>query len=105
MEKTRKVFIGWGLEPMEDSGVINCGEYDSVEEATKAVADAGLMLAEIESEYEELSDITNEWPGRNTAQGQAKLCRLRDLISKATGREAEEVQDDYCSRVIAKKGI
>lgn len=60
---------------------------------------------EIESEYEELSDITNEWPGRNTAQGQAKLCRLRDLISKATGREAEEVQDDYCSRVIAKKGI
>lgn len=60
MEKTRKVFIGWGLEPMEDSGVINCGEYDSVEEATKAVADAGLMLAEVETEYRKPKAMTIE---------------------------------------------
>lgn len=56
------------------------------------------LLAEIEREYVELADIHNNWHGRNTPNGQAKLCRLRDLISKHTGREPREVQDDYGMR-------
>ena len=56
------------------------------------------LLQEIEREYEELADIGNDWPGRNTMSGQIKLGRLRDLIAKATGRDSKEVQDDYSMR-------
>ncbi|EZP51437.1 hypothetical protein [Delftia sp. RIT313] len=56
------------------------------------------LLAEIEREYTELSDFQNEWHGRNTEAGQAKLCRLRALIAKTTGRDEQDVQDDYGTR-------
>ena len=56
------------------------------------------LLAEIEREYTALSDFQNEWHGRNTEAGQAKLCRLRALIAKATGRDEQDVQDDYGTR-------
>lgn len=59
------------------------------------------LLAAVESEYIFLADIHNEWPGRHTPEGQQKLCRLRDLICKATGREAQDVQDDYGNRNLA----
>lgn len=60
------------------------------------------LLAAVESEYIFLADIHNEWPGRHSPEGQMKLCRLRDLICKATGRDAQDVQDDYGNRNVAK---
>lgn len=68
----------------------------------RLIASAPDLLAAVESEYIFLADIHNEWPGRHSADGQQKLCRLRDLICKATGREAQEVQDDYGNRNFAK---
>lgn len=64
---------------------------------------APALLAEIEREYIELADVHNNWPGRDTLAGQEKLSRMRDLIAKATGRSAQEVQDDYGTRA-AKAG-
>ncbi|VVE85160.1 hypothetical protein [Pandoraea sputorum] len=61
------------------------------------------LLDEVESLYAELADFHNEWPGRSTSAGQAKLVRLRDLISKATGRDSQEVQDDFTNRSIIAK--
>jgi hypothetical protein len=68
----------------------------------RLIAAAPDLLAAVESEYIFLADIRNEWPGRCTVEGQQKLCRLRDLICKATGREAWDVQDDYGNRNVAK---
>jgi len=62
------------------------------------------LLAEVEAQYIELADIHNDWPGRHTMKGQQKLCRLRDLICKATGREARDVQDDYSNRSLVATG-
>lgn len=62
-----------------------------------------MLLDEVEREYTELADIHNNWPGRDTMAGQAKLCRLRDLIAKATGRDPQDVQDDYGTRIALAK--
>jgi hypothetical protein len=53
------------------------------------------LIAHVESEYADLADITNEWPGRCSVAGQERLCRIRDLIAKARGRDAREVQDEF----------
>jgi hypothetical protein len=80
---------------------------DSIERKYEAAANARLiatapeLLAAVESEYIFLADIHNEWPGRHSPEGQMKLCRLRDLICKATGREGQDVQDDYGNRNLA----
>lgn len=69
----------------------------------RLMAAAPCLLAEIEREYTDLADFHNNWPGRSTAEGQMKLCRLRDLIAVATGRSERDVQDDYGMRkAIAK---
>jgi hypothetical protein len=84
---------------------------DSVARKVEAAANARLiaaapdLLAAVESEYIFLADIHNEWPGRHTPEGQMKLCRLRDLICKATGRESQDVQDDYGNRNLAKAEV
>ncbi len=57
------------------------------------------LLAIAERAYIKFGDFTADWPGRNTGAGQALLGDLRNAIAKATGREAEAVQDDYCIRV------
>lgn len=69
------------------------------EDRARLIAAAPDLLAEVEREYTELADHRNEWPGRSTHAGQAKLCRLRDLICEATGREPQDVQDDYGNRL------
>lgn len=69
----------------------------------RLIAAAPELLEEVEREYAELADINNEWPGRNTLEGQAKLIRLRDLISRATGRSERDVQDDYGMRAAIAK--
>lgn len=76
---------------------------ESSEDNALVVRAAPDLLAEIEREYAELADVRNNWPGRNTTLGQAKLCRLRDLICLATGRDAENVQDDYGTRAAISK--
>ncbi len=73
-----------------------------MEANARLIAAAPALIAEIEREYEELADIRNEWPGRCTWEGQAKLCRLRDLIAAATGREPKDVQDDFSMRAIRR---
>jgi hypothetical protein len=62
------------------------------------IAAAPDLLAEVEDTYAFLADIANQWPGRHSAEGQARLCRLRDLICKVTSREPQDVQDDYGNR-------
>lgn len=52
------------------------------------------LLSMVIQQYKELSNIRNQWPGRETMKGQKKLCDLRDLIAKATGQSAQEVQDN-----------
>ena len=47
----RKVFIAWAIDNTDDSGVINCGEFASIEQAEVAVLSLGLEIAEIETEY------------------------------------------------------
>lgn len=66
-----------------------------IENNSRLSACASDMLEEIISQYQELANVSNNWEGRNTPKGQAKLCRLRDLIANATGRTGEEVQNDY----------
>ena len=56
------------------------------------------LLDYVESEYAELADFRNDWTGRNAPEGQWKLCRLRDLISETTGRDQEDVQNDFGTR-------
>lgn len=70
----------------------------------RLIAAAPELLAEIEREYTELADFRNDWPGRDTPAGQAKLIRLRNLICKATGREQRDVQDDYGTRAAKATG-
>lgn len=60
------------------------------------------LVAALESAYTHLADNSNQWPERHTQYGQALLCRLRDAICKATGRDAQDVQDDYSNRYLAR---
>lgn len=82
-----------------------CFASEEEQEANaRLIAAAPELLAEIEREYTELSDIGNDWQGRHTIAGQQKLCRLRDLICKAIGSDAEDVQDDYGTRIANATG-
>jgi len=81
------------------------GSLTTLEANARLIATAPELLAAVESEYIFLADIHNEWPARNTPEGQMKLCRLRDLICKATGRESQDVQDDYGNRNLAKAEV
>ena len=76
--------IGGGML-QEVATCLICQEGD-IEANARLIAAAPDLLAECEREYTELADIYNNWPGRNTAKGQMKMCRLRDLIAAATGR-------------------
>lgn len=89
---------------LKDSAEVVSNDAPASVKPTKRLIDAApALLAELEREYIELADVHNNWPGRDTHQGQEKLCRLRDLIVKASGRSAQEVQDDYGARA-AKAG-
>lgn len=68
------------------------------EDNARLMAASSDLLGEIERQYIELADYRNEWPGRSTPAGQAKLIRMRDLIAKATGRSERDVQDDCGTR-------
>lgn len=47
---------------------------------------------ELWGHYVELANPLNEWPGRSSLYGQAKLCSLRKLISIISGEDEEQVQ-------------
>ena len=61
------------------------------------------LLEAVEQSYVILGGISNQWTGRHTIHGQSVLVNLRDAICAATGREAQEVQDDYCNRAALAK--
>ena len=61
------------------------------------------LLEAVEQSYVILGGISNQWTGRHTIHGQSVLVNLRDAICAATGREAQEVQDDYCNRAAIAK--
>ena len=82
--------VVWYAE-LPDQGLAN-------DRDTSLIAAAPELFAEVEREYIELANPRNDWDGRHTPEGQKKLCRLRDLIAKATGRDSEDVQDDYGNR-------
>ena len=44
--------------------------------------------------YRLLADVGHEWAGRHTPDGQMILINLRDAIAKATGEDAQTIQDD-----------
>lgn len=96
---------GWMIESSDGYRVAMLPNVSKLPENAanaRVIVAAPELLAEVEREYETLADIRNEWPGRYTPQGQAKLCRLRDLIAKATGRTEQDVQDDFGNRAIAE---
>lgn len=68
-----------------------------------AKAVVGDLLSWVEVEYITLADPRNEWPGRYTLDGQRRLCELRDLIARATGRDEQDVHDDYGNRATARR--
>ena len=77
-----------------------CEQGYPVESNARLIAAAPELLGEIESTYEWLADIHHNWPGRHSPVGQMRLIRLRNLISKATGRDEQDVQDDFGMRVV-----
>lgn len=52
----------------------------------------------IEDAYAVLGAPTNQWRGRHTVEGQRLLSNMRDAIADITGRDPQDVQDDYCNR-------
>lgn len=80
------------------------GDSAEADANARLIATSPELLAAVEAQYIELADIHNEWKGRATIAGQERLCRLRDLICKATGREPQDVQDDYGNRNLIAPG-
>ena len=78
------------------------GGGDAMVVNASLIAAAPDLFAEVEREYTDLANPRNEWDGRNTPEGQRKLCRLRDLIAKVAGRDPQDVQDDYGNRHLAR---
>lgn len=99
----------YGIDGADGTAVVYYGFRDT-EDGIRKKADAFLiaaapsLFAEIEREYIELADYTNNWLGRHTMKGQSKLGRLRDLIATATGRSSQDVQDDYGTRAARARG-
>src|ERR1044071_2002478 len=60
----------------------------------RLIAAAPELLTVAQIAYTILAAIRHQRPGRHTAQGQGALCALRDAIVKATGRDAQDVQDE-----------
>ena len=64
----------------------------------RLIAAAPTQFELIERVYVLLADVRNQWNGRHTEAGQGLLIALRDSVCAVTGREAEDVQDDYGNR-------
>lgn len=45
-----------------------------------------------------------DYEGRHTMQGQLELCMLRDALAAATGKSAQEVQEQHEAASLAKSG-
>ncbi len=53
-------------------------------------------LSTLRTAYAVLGDISHNWPGRITPQGQTLLSDLRNAISEETGESHQTVQDASC---------
>lgn len=62
------------------------------------------LLEACEAAYTVLADISHEWRGRHTQEGQALLIQLRNAIAKTLGRSEEDVQNDYGTRIVEGRG-
>jgi len=60
------------------------------------------MLPIVEHVYETLGDVTNHYPERHSSHGQALLVALLEFIARETGRNEQDVQDDYCNRALTR---
>lgn len=68
----------------------------------RAVNSHADLLAALQDSYAVLADIKNNWPNRHTQEGQALLCKMRDALCLATGRDAQDVQDEYTNKLAAQ---
>lgn len=53
----KKVYIAWAIDPLDESGVMDCGTYDTISEAEQAVEHRNLQLAEVETEFRPFTEI------------------------------------------------
>lgn len=84
------------LDLSQFEGRMNLGECRVIlAECRKQRAEIAALLVAFQCAYTILADVRHQWPGRHTIEGQGVLCALRDAICKATGREAEDVQDEF----------
>lgn len=44
--------------------------------------------------YKLLANVTHQWPGRHTPEGQKLLVDMRDAIALGDGRNPEDIQDE-----------
>lgn len=94
--------ITYGPHDLVLAKVFDGSEFDSADANARLIAAAPELLATVEAAYVLLGSIRTQWDGRHSAEGQGLLCDLRDAICKATGREAQDVQDDYCNRYLVQ---
>ena len=61
----------------------------------RLIAAAPPLLTAAQIAYTILADIRHHWEGRHTIEGQGALIALRDSIAQATGRDPQDVQDEF----------
>ena len=66
------------------------------------IAAAPGLLVAAQCAYTILADIRHQWAGRHTEEGQGTLVALREAIAQATGRDPQDVQDEYTNAQVAK---
>ncbi len=71
-------------------------------EVERLRAERDALLKTTQVAYTILADIRHDWRGRHTAEGQSALCAMRDAIAKVTGRDVQDVQDDYTNAALSK---
>jgi len=81
------------------------GGIEAAEANAKLIAAAPELLAALETAYETLGANNHHWVGRNTSLGQELLSAMCYAISQATGRDAQDVQDDYCNRYLLTRNV
>lgn len=74
-------------------------KFDQACANARLIAAAPELLAALETAYAICGDIRNQWPNRDSEFGQGSLNAMLDAICKATGREHQDAQDDFCSRL------
>lgn len=75
--------------------VFDGAEFGSQLANARLIAAAPPLLIAAQIAYTILADIRHHWEGRHTIEGQGALIALRDSIAQATGRDPQDVQDEF----------